>query len=461
MPALGAEPARRRVRPYLFQNLEKVTRSQLDLTRRLEWLLPDGLLSGELGDQVKAALRRVFDEDVLLWLDYVHTVAPSTLPRIVREPTFLASIAPSPHRARGAVEVELAFAHSIIDLLLGAGGEAAIVRPLTEIEEGVLSYVLLETFKALSPQVSETGRERIRLEQPFRTLDEALALFEQESSVAVIELKVLIGAAAGYIRLLLPASTIAAAVPLEDGPERRARRLARLQRNLPRLASVRAWLRAEIGHVDLTGADLLALRPGDVMLVDELTARVDKGEPGPVRLRVGLGRAGRIEGTLEVSGGGYTARIDKIVPGPEPLSEAPDDEAAARLADAGEEPRSPPAAEFEEEPSGRYDPDMHTSPGARSPWDDDEKTSVTTKPEDNHAIAAELLNDVPLHVVVELARVPVSADEVLGLHAGQIIELGKAPGEPVELSVNGKVVARGELVEIEGQLGVRIASLSE
>jgi len=61
---------------------------------------------------------------------------------------------------------------------------------------------------------------------------------------------------------------------------------------------------------------------------------------------------------------------------------------------------------------------------------------------------------------VELARVPITADEVMGLHTGQIIELGKGPGEPVELSVNGKVVARGELVEVEGQLGVRIASLS-
>ena len=49
---------------------------------------------------------------------------------------------------------------------------------------------------------------------------------------------------------------------------------------------------------------------------------------------------------------------------------------------------------------------------------------------------------------------------VVGLRAGQVIELNRGPGEPVELSVNGKVVARGELVEVEGQLGVRILSLA-
>jgi flagellar motor switch protein FliM len=74
--------------------------------------------------------------------------------------------------------------------------------------------------------------------------------------------------------------------------------------------------------------------------------------------------------------------------------------------------------------------------------------------------AGDLLGDIPLQICVELARVPVTAEEVVSLRAGQVVELHRAPGEPVDLSVNGKVVARGELVEIEGQLGVRILSLA-
>ena len=72
---------------------------------------------------------------------------------------------------------------------------------------------------------------------------------------------------------------------------------------------------------------------------------------------------------------------------------------------------------------------------------------------------AELLGDIPLQVTVELGRVAFSAEEVVSLHVGQIIDLNRVPNEPVELSVHGKVVARGELVEVEGQVGVRILSL--
>ena len=73
---------------------------------------------------------------------------------------------------------------------------------------------------------------------------------------------------------------------------------------------------------------------------------------------------------------------------------------------------------------------------------------------------AELLNDIPLQIAVELARIPVSADQVVSLRVGQVLDLNRVPGEPVELSVNGKVVARGELVEVEGHIGVRILSMA-
>ncbi|NRD49933.1 FliM/FliN family flagellar motor switch protein, partial [Corallococcus exiguus] len=73
---------------------------------------------------------------------------------------------------------------------------------------------------------------------------------------------------------------------------------------------------------------------------------------------------------------------------------------------------------------------------------------------------SDLLSDLPLQVAVELARVPITAEQVVGLRTGQVIDLRRGAGEPVDLSVNGKVVARGELVELEGQLGVRIIHLS-
>jgi type III secretion system YscQ/HrcQ family protein len=81
--------------------------------------------------------------------------------------------------------------------------------------------------------------------------------------------------------------------------------------------------------------------------------------------------------------------------------------------------------------------------------------------EDNLGEMEPLLGDMPVPVVVELGRVQLSADEVICLRAGQILELGRSPTDPVDLVVSGRLLAKGELVEIEGQLGVRILSLAK
>jgi type III secretion system YscQ/HrcQ family protein len=466
--AVKVPPRGARVRPFVFRRLEKVSRSQIELLRRLQWLLPDGMLTGEMAQPVKERLRRLFDEDVLLWLDYVHALEPRALGKVTSEPTFLAVLAPTPHGARGLIEVELALAHSVIDLLLGAAGEPVMPRPLTEIESGVMSYILLETFKALAPPADEPGRHRLRLERVVGSLEEGLAMFGDERSVALVELKCVVGPAAGYIRLMIPASALNAAAAPEDSPHRRVLRLTRVQRNLKRLSTVRVPLRVEIGQAEILAQDLAALRSGDVVLLDRLTARCDKGEPGTAALRIGMGRAGRIDAALSVSEGRYQAKVERVVLGVD-LPPMQDESAAAALA-AREKaafesfPRPAPPEPARQAEGVTAEEKVPNNPGADGLWADDEKTHVTdiSKVVENlQANAAELLNDVPLHVVVELGRIPVTAEEVVSLHVGKVLEIGRAPGEPVDLSVNGKIVARGELVEVEGQLGVRISGLAE
>ena len=73
---------------------------------------------------------------------------------------------------------------------------------------------------------------------------------------------------------------------------------------------------------------------------------------------------------------------------------------------------------------------------------------------------ADLMNDIPLQIAVELGRVSTTAEEVVSLKVGHVFDLNRVAGEPLDLSVNGKVVARGELVEIDGNLGIRILSLA-
>lgn len=71
----------------------------------------------------------------------------------------------------------------------------------------------------------------------------------------------------------------------------------------------------------------------------------------------------------------------------------------------------------------------------------------------------EVLFDVPLEISVELGRVKMMVREVLDLGTGSIIEIDKAAGEPVDVMVNGRLVAKGEVVVIEDNFGVRITEI--
>ena len=70
-----------------------------------------------------------------------------------------------------------------------------------------------------------------------------------------------------------------------------------------------------------------------------------------------------------------------------------------------------------------------------------------------------LIKDVPLEVTVELGRTSKSIAEILDFAPGTIIELDKIAGEPIDVLVNGKFVAKGEVVVIEESFGVRVTEI--
>lgn len=71
----------------------------------------------------------------------------------------------------------------------------------------------------------------------------------------------------------------------------------------------------------------------------------------------------------------------------------------------------------------------------------------------------DLILDVPLEVTVELGRTNKSIQDILDFAPGTIIELNKIAGEPIDVLVNGKYVAKGEVVVIEESFGVRITEI--
>ena len=71
----------------------------------------------------------------------------------------------------------------------------------------------------------------------------------------------------------------------------------------------------------------------------------------------------------------------------------------------------------------------------------------------------DLLLDVPLRVTVELGRTEMTIREVLALGPGSVVELSKVAGEVVDILVNGKLIAHGEVVVIDDMFGVRVTDI--
>jgi len=103
-------------------------------------------------------------------------------------------------------------------------------------------------------------------------------------------------------------------------------------------------------------------------------------------------------------------------------------------------------------PMGQVAPDINVSPAQFVPFTN---TASPIIQQEN----IDLIMDVPLEVTVELGRTNKSIKEILDFSPGTIIELNKLAGEPIDVLVNGKYVAKGEVVVIEECFGIRVTEI--
>lgn len=71
----------------------------------------------------------------------------------------------------------------------------------------------------------------------------------------------------------------------------------------------------------------------------------------------------------------------------------------------------------------------------------------------------ELTPDVPVNLVAVIGKISTNVGDVMKYNVGSVIDLKRPPNETVDVIVNGRMVARGELVEVDGKLGVKILKL--
>jgi flagellar motor switch protein FliN/FliY len=100
---------------------------------------------------------------------------------------------------------------------------------------------------------------------------------------------------------------------------------------------------------------------------------------------------------------------------------------------------------------------------ALSPWPSEEPGQIDVA-QPSRAPAArrgglDMLHDVEMEVSAELGRTRMSVRELLSLNPGAVVELDRAAGSPADLLVNGRLIARGEVVVVDENFGIRITEI--
>jgi flagellar motor switch protein FliN/FliY len=134
-------------------------------------------------------------------------------------------------------------------------------------------------------------------------------------------------------------------------------------------------------------------------------------------------------------------------------AEAVSEEQAAEPVDetaAAEAPETVAEEQAAEPPVEERSPEV-----ASASFDEIEETGTPTNVNDN----IERILDIPVTVAVEVGRVRMLINDLLQLGHGSVIELEKTAGEPMEILVNDRLVAKGEVVAINEKFGIRLTDI--
>jgi flagellar motor switch protein FliM len=413
-----------------YSRLPRLTAKQARLSSELSAVSP--AIGSGLVVACERALTRYANltpEDISLTLVELRE---GPLPQAAREteiPRLRVSLAVEPQGVPLSFELEAAFCAALVDRM--AGGEGVwpdSLRNLTDVEYAALEFLCLALLRELN---AELGEPLFRLSglgevQPGGAQGAgAFALDSSDPTPYGWGLTVRVGAAdtVGLVRCRVSAAALAA-LNAARNPLLSRRRAVALGEKVARLRRVapEVTLRLFLGETSVELGELARMERDDVLIIEKLHAGLRGGRfAGRLRLRAGDGPGSVIVGTTR--GAETGAGFDTL----------------------GEEALT------------LYVEEIHGGggPGAaeRKMMAVDETGGGTAEE------GATPLDGLVLTVHVELAARRMSLESLAGLRVGQVMELDCKPTDPVDLIAEGRLIARGELVDIEGQLGVRVTQL--
>jgi flagellar motor switch protein FliN/FliY len=301
---------------------------------------------------------------------------------------------------RVGLGIEPPLAHALVDRLLGFDRLPAEGRlQVTPVEWGILSFVMARALDRLDEAPGPLGPWDLAIDRVGPDLFDPAGL----GPIVTWRWRVRLGQTAASARLWLPESLLALWL-LDEPPTPKA------PFSITRFADLTSVWKAEAGAISLPKG-LSRLRPGSLQLME--------GSP--------------LSGTPRSPEG--------------PIQLAQDDPTARSYFRARALPESNAARLILESPLTR-DPRPRETPAMPGPTDSTETPSEAVKPA-----------DVPVTLTVELGRVNLPLHRLADLKPGDVLELGRHAREPVELTSGGRLIARGELVQVDTELGVRVTQV--
>lgn len=295
--------------------------------------------------------------------------------------------------------IEVPLGHAVVDAALGyerLPGEDRL--PLSPVEWGVWTYIVSQALARLARESGPLGDWDLSLDRVGPEHFDIAGM----GTVVTVRWPVRLGEAAGAVRLWLP-GTLAARWSATAAPAERDDFLKGGEWR-SRFGEAGVEFRAEAGTLTLRRG-LGQLRPRAVLPLEaNALAGSAKDPEGPIGLIArGDGVQWTISARFEPGSGGDSIRLTDT---------------------------------------------LRTTPTPR------EALAVSSQPDEQDPPA-----DLPVTLTIELGRITIPLSRLADLKPDDVLELGRHPKEPVELTSNGRLVARGELVQIDTEIGVRITSV--
>ncbi len=406
------------VKPFQFKNLPRYSRVQADCLQSISAYLSTRPFQQEFRTHICEILQEALKVPAKLSGVDIQPIASDKVTSMLPAESCFVILGAAPSSQKLIVDVDPTLMTQAIDRLLGGDGQSEIItRNLTHVEQGVVSFLLLKIIGAFYDGW-QSGREvALTLDDFLSTRDELKELIEDESDYYLLGLRAGLGDSIGYTRVLLPANFIESfSKPVAQSggtPED----LAHMRKILGQLSDKEVEMKIEAGRLELSPEDIANLEAGDIIILEHHQLVLGpEGPGGNISGHIGRGRNGKLEGQLIASEGQLKFAISQIIVQEQPIE-------------------TPMTDELNDEPT-------------------------IQEPTDNLPETEGLLRDIDAPVVIELGRIKMNTAQVTRLKSGQILRLPRNANDPVDLVVNDKLFARGELVEIDGELGVRLVKVT-